>query len=104
MRERGQIMDLFTKGSIAKWKSPRRIAAAVALLTAAGTGLVLLSSADAAPVTPAPGAFSGSGFDACTAPSETTMKSWLNSPYRAIGIYIGGVNRGCAQANLTTSW
>ena len=32
------------------------------------------------------------------------MTSWLNSPYRAVGIYIGGANRACAQANLTPSW
>ncbi len=32
------------------------------------------------------------------------MKAWLKSAYRAVGIYIGGVNRGCAQANLTSAW
>lgn len=32
------------------------------------------------------------------------MNAWLASPYRAIGIYIGGVNRGCAQPNLTKEW
>ena len=48
--------------------------------------------------------FQGSGFDACTAPSAATMTSWLASPYRAVGVYIGGVNRACAQANLTASW
>ena len=32
------------------------------------------------------------------------MRGWLRSRYRAIGIYIGGVNRGCAQSNLTSSW
>ena len=48
--------------------------------------------------------FQGSGFDACTAPSATTMSQWLASPYRAVGVYIGGVNRACAQANLTASW
>jgi Domain of unknown function (DUF1906) len=48
--------------------------------------------------------YTGGGFDACTAPSTTTMSSWLASPYRAVGIYIGGVNRACAQASLTASW
>lgn len=48
--------------------------------------------------------FQGSGFDACTAPSATTMSRWAASPYRAVGVYIGGVNRACAQANLTASW
>ena len=32
------------------------------------------------------------------------MTKWLTSSYRAVGIYIGGVNRACAQANLTPSW
>jgi hypothetical protein len=52
----------------------------------------------------APGTFTGKGFDACTAPSSTAMQAWLSSAYRAVGAYIGGVNRGCAQPNLTASW
>ena len=32
------------------------------------------------------------------------MSDWLASPYRAVGIYIGGVNRACAQVNLTAPW
>jgi hypothetical protein len=54
--------------------------------------------------TPSPGRYTGLGFDACTAPSEQAMKAWKASPYRAVGIYIGGVNRGCRQPNLTASW
>ncbi|WP_280840229.1 glycoside hydrolase domain-containing protein [Micromonospora sp. A200] len=54
---------------------------------------------------PSPGTFTGLGFDACTAPSSATMQAWLAaSPYRAIIIYFGGVNRACAQPNLTPSW
>ena len=49
--------------------------------------------------------FTGLGFDACTAPSTASMNAWLaSSPYRAIGVYIGGNNRGCSQPNLTASW
>jgi len=48
--------------------------------------------------------FTGLGFDACTTPSRRSMSAWLDSPYRAIGIYIGGLNRGCSQPNLTASW
>jgi hypothetical protein len=48
--------------------------------------------------------FTGLGFDACAAPSTTTMAAWAASPYRAIGVYIGGINRGCSQPNLTTTW
>jgi Domain of unknown function (DUF1906) len=50
------------------------------------------------------GLYKGAGFDTCSAPSAATMSHWLRSPYRAVGIYIGGVNRGCAQANLTAGW
>jgi Domain of unknown function (DUF1906) len=48
--------------------------------------------------------FTGLGFDACTAPSSQAMSAWKESPYRAVGVYIGGLNRGCSQPNLTTSW
>jgi hypothetical protein len=59
-----------------------------------------------AAVTPAPaqGVVTGAGFDTCAAPSAATMRDWLASPYRSVGIYIGGVNRACAQANLTAAW
>ena len=49
-------------------------------------------------------AFTGLGFDACATPSTRAMSAWLASPYRAIGVYIGGVNRACSQPNLTTAW
>jgi hypothetical protein len=48
--------------------------------------------------------FTGLGFDACAAPSSRSMAAWEDSPYRAIGVYIGGVNRACSQPNLTASW
>jgi hypothetical protein len=48
--------------------------------------------------------YTGLGFDACTAPSRRSMSAWNESPYRAIGVYIGGLNRGCTQPNLTASW
>lgn len=87
-----------------------------ALLTAAVTVLTLAAAAPApahaAPVNaavaaadPSPGSFTGLGFDACTAPPATTMQAWLAaSPYRAIGIYFGGINRACTQPNLTPAW
>ncbi len=59
---------------------------------------------------PAPGpvsspeAFTGLGFDACAAPSSRTMTAWAASPYRGIGVYIGGANRACSQPNLTSTW
>ncbi len=47
----------------------------------------------------------GEGFDACNAPSLSTMQAWLASPYRSVGVYVGGISRACAaQPNLTSSW
>jgi Domain of unknown function (DUF1906) len=56
-----------------------------------------------APVS-APEAFTGLGFDACAAPSSRMMTAWAASPYRGIGVYIGGTNRACSQPNLTSNW
>jgi hypothetical protein len=60
--------------------------------------------APAAAAAVAPGTYTGRGFDACTAPSSAAMQAWLASPYRAVGVYIGGVNRACTQPNLTAAW
>ena len=48
--------------------------------------------------------FTGLAFDTCTAPTLAQMTAWKASPYKAIGIYIGGGNRSCAQPQLTASW
>jgi hypothetical protein len=32
------------------------------------------------------------------------MTAWAASPYRGIGVYIGGTNRACSQPNLTADW
>jgi hypothetical protein len=48
--------------------------------------------------------FTGLGFDACATPSSSAMAAWGSSPYRAVGVYIGGVNMACAQPNLTSTW
>jgi hypothetical protein len=48
--------------------------------------------------------YTGLGFDACTAPSASQMAAWGSSPYRAVGIYVGGANQACAQPNLTAGW
>jgi len=50
------------------------------------------------------GVFTGYAFDACTAPSIGALDAWAASPYRAVGIYIGGVNRACKDGNLSASW
>jgi hypothetical protein len=46
-----------------------------------------------------------SGFDQCAAGTVGQMQTWwTSSPYFDSNIYIGGVSRACAQANLTASW
>ncbi|HEY2335265.1 MAG TPA: DUF1906 domain-containing protein [Solirubrobacterales bacterium] len=62
------------------------------------------SSGGVATTASGPEAFTGLGFDACSAPSARTMAAWAGSPYRGIGVYIGGANRGCSQPNLTSAW
>jgi len=47
----------------------------------------------------------GLGFDVCTTPSARFMRAWRRlSPYRAVGVYIGGSDRACDQRNLTPRW
>lgn len=62
----------------------------------------------AMPLPPLPAtvaSYRGRGFDACNTPSRRMMRAWRgHSPYRAIGIYIGGSDRACAQPNLSRSW
>jgi hypothetical protein len=50
------------------------------------------------------GPYTGLGFDACSAPSLAHMAAWLASPFRAVGIYIGGANMACEQRNLNAAW
>ncbi|TDB78501.1 DUF1906 domain-containing protein [Micromonospora sp. KC723] len=92
---------------------PGPLRAARRMLTAAVAGVLLATTAVTGAAGPAraagysgphPGTFTGLGFDTCAAPSDAAMTAWLKSPYRALGIYIGGVNRGCRQANLTRDW
>jgi len=62
-------------------------------------------SAAAAAIGPQPGNFVGRGFDTCAAPSQSAMNAWrTGSPYGAVGIYISGASRSCAQPNLTATW
>jgi hypothetical protein len=49
------------------------------------------------------GIYTGLGFDACSAPSAKAMTAW-GSTYHAVGVYVGGTNMACSQANLTSTW
>lgn len=46
----------------------------------------------------------GLGFDPCATPSSSALAAWKSSPYRFVGIYLGGANMACSQPNLTSSW
>ncbi|MCC9309425.1 DUF1906 domain-containing protein [Kitasatospora sp. RB6PN24] len=49
--------------------------------------------------------FTGSGFDACSAPPLDAMRAWRGaSPFGAVGIYISGSQRACAQPELSREW
>jgi hypothetical protein len=69
----------------------------------AGAGIAAQTSM-AATTWPAQKTFTGRAFDTCAAPSLAAMKAWNTGFYGAAAVYIGGKNRGCAQANLTASW
>jgi Domain of unknown function (DUF1906) len=43
------------------------------------------------------------GFDSCTTPSLAAMRAWRGT-FSAMGVYIGGVEAGCASPNLTAGW
>ncbi|WP_238165489.1 DUF1906 domain-containing protein [Kribbella caucasensis] len=65
------------------------------------------TAAAAAPTVVATGTLNGFAFDACDAPSQSTMDAWRypNSGYKALGIYISGEMRSCdLQPNLTPTW
>lgn len=83
-------------------------AAAPDLLSPASSALTpeLLSSKNTVPaLSEGVANYRGLGFDACAAPSAAYMNSWLRlSPYRAVGVYIGGADEACAQPNLTPGW
>jgi hypothetical protein len=55
------------------------------------------------PKDPKPGVHPVSGFDTCAAPALKTMRVWRRA-YAAVGVYIGGMNSGCAYGNLSASW
>ncbi|GAA1968070.1 hypothetical protein GCM10009738_50500 [Kitasatospora viridis] len=45
------------------------------------------------------------GFDACAAPSAGQMQAWMaNSPYRSVGIYIGGPAQACPTGTPDAGW
>jgi hypothetical protein len=53
-------------------------------------------------------AYAGWTFDQCKAPSIAQMNAWLASPYRGVGVYIGGNSAACppgpSNPNLSAGW
>jgi glycoside hydrolase-like protein len=96
----------------ATWRRDRRVVA-LALhrpnlrATPAGRPRAQLGARTASAHQASANVYTGPGFDACYAPSAHAMSAWGSSPYRAVGIYIGGVNAACPPSNdpnLTPSW
>lgn len=93
-----------------RWISRSAVAAAGALLVLFGLpGLAapaMANPATSARYTAGASAtvYSGPAFDTCAAPPVSTVTAWRASPYRALGVYIGGVDRHCSQPLLTASW
>ncbi|WP_116947659.1 glycoside hydrolase domain-containing protein [Jiangella endophytica] len=80
------------------------IAAAALVATTFSTAAALPEDPAAYPAGSSATWGTGRGFDTCTAPSLAALSAWRASQYRTVNIYFGGVNRGCAQPNLTAAW
>jgi hypothetical protein len=98
-----RIQATIAISSAARRGGSARIASA-GRIAASGRAAALARAKAPPPAAPEQGLYQGGGFDTCAAPSTSEMAAWLASPYRAVGIYIGGINRACAQASLTPSW
>jgi hypothetical protein len=79
--------------------SPAATSGASTFQPAFSSGTSLAPTQDVGPVT-----YTGKGFDPCQAPSESSMNAWKSSPYRAVGVYIGGANRACSDGPLSATW
>jgi hypothetical protein len=90
------------------WRAPLLVASALgrrSLPAASGSGMAASNPSGPASRRPAsPHVYTGRGFDTCATPSPAQMSAWASSPYRAIGIYIGGANTICAERNLNRTW
>lgn len=91
-------------------KRIRLTATAVAASSLGSLGLAGIGASSAhAAVTPNT-AFSGKGFDTCAAPSDAQMDDWYaHSPYRGVGVYIGGSSYLCRtdaspSGGYTSEW
>ncbi len=97
-RNRGQISRILAHGTLSRTARRHRVPPPT---TGRAPRPQRVESA-----TVVPGTFTGHGFDACQAPTNRVMDAWYaSSPYRAIGVYIGGGDLGCPdQPNLNPAW
>ena len=92
------------RGKLAARLAAAGAAAAAGLLGFAGPALAQPATTASYASGASASLYTGQAFDTCAAPPPTTMTAWAASPYRAIGVYIGGINRSCAQPELTAAW
>ncbi|HEX3925392.1 MAG TPA: glycoside hydrolase domain-containing protein [Streptosporangiaceae bacterium] len=103
--DRAQVQQILASAALPTpvTRTPRPAAAAPPAASAANAAAN--ATAAAAPAALSPTNETGKGFDACTAPSSANMSAWKSdSPYSAVGIYIGGPEEACSQPNLTAGW
>lgn len=87
--------------SYAEVAAPRAAAATPSAATPPAASSATSSAASSEGAT----TYTGLGFDTCTAPTLSTMATWVaSSPYRAANIYVGGASRSCAQPDLSADW
>lgn len=105
-------VTLGTSGLVATatWSSDRRLVSRILGRRLAPTATATvrpsarIGSAQVPTVRAAEAVYTGLGFDACSTPSTNAMSAWSQSPFHAVGVYIGGLNSACSQPNLTPGW
>src|SRR5450631_211673 len=89
---------------IASSSAAPTLGASAATAQQAPTSAQQISPAAGTSAVAAASTFTGMAFDTCAAPSASSMSAWLASPYRAVGVYIGGSMRACGDGNLSSTW
>jgi hypothetical protein len=91
-------------GTVAQVLGAERLAAARRAAAAQSSAPVASGARTTPHAHAATAMVTGLGFDPCATPSAATMSAWNASPYRSVGVYLGGANIACSQPNLTASW
>ena len=84
----------------------RLAASAVAASSLGSLGLVGAAAGTAHATVVPNTAFNGTGFDTCSAPSDSQMDDWYaHSPYHGVGVYIGGPSfPASCTGGFTADW